>query len=666
MRTLKLISILLLIFSNSFGQKDYRALLKIKGACEEFCISKDSTIWIATKTGDTYFTENLNYPWYQGAFKSDESSLVSGLTFERASFFNRDTGYISGFIQKNGKQDFIYWTKDGGKKWEEVNFGKSSWIDANYLDYSGLAWMSGSSQYIYFTNDYGKTWSTKEKIEPNSNMRIRTIYFQDSINGIVGDFWNRLYITNDNCRTWTKIPTPLDQKKYSRLYSNERPTIIKAQIFNNYIIINQQDNIFYTKTDSIDWRTFNSATDFEFDKHKNILFVIDKDLSVNRYNNDLSLIWKSQKNLISKPISIKALNGSLYTWHRNEFYKIGNENWYYTPIYTTQYSIEKPQVIFESLNKKWGTSGRDILQSDDQGENWYRVALLNFYIGNLMPTTDTSAIITDYTLSRTYLFTVNSKSLSPFVLTNPFSDFLKSAIKEIEIQHGYGDNPPCSNTIIFKQKTDSLFEVTSYKIAKGNDIKQTRFKNSISIFEIKRILNLINDYPYKNLRYSDFNINQKDKDDFLNLISKRAKEFDAGNRNSFESSFKFGLPYVSVDFNYFKSLKDSIQTLNDSTVNQIFASRSNSWSSLPTWTYLKFKNSNGEELVIYNSDYETNAWNLPWIVSYNNFRTLAPILDISNFIYSHSPSDLSLKPEYKNPQAIFQMVNYMYNRTINK
>lgn len=666
MKTLKFLLILLLTYSHSFGQKDYRALLRIRGASEEFCISRDSTIWIATKTGDTYYTENLIYPWYEGSFKSNETTLVSGLTFERASFFNRDTGYISGFIQKNGKQDFIYWTKDGGKKWEEVIFGKSSWIDANYLDYNGLAWMSGSSQYIYFTNDYGKTWQTKEKIEPNTNMRIRTIYFQDSINGIVGDFWNRLYLTKDNCKTWVKISTPLDQKKYNRLYSNERPTIIKAQIFNNHIIVNQQGNIFYTTTDTINWKILELASDFEYDKNKNILFVVNKDLSVNRYDNDLKFIWKSQKHLISNPISIKTLNGSLYTWHRNEFYKIGSENWYYTPIYTTQYPIESPEVTFKTTDKKWGTSGRDILQSDDQGVNWYRIALLDFYIGNLMPKTDTSAIITDYTLSKTYLFSTNSRSLIPYVLKNPFSDFLRSGIKEIEIQHGYGDNPPCSNTIIFKQKSDSIFEFSSYKIAKGNDSKHNRFKNSISLSEVTRILNLINDYPYKNLRFSDFNISQKDKGDFSNLIEKRFKEFAEGNRNSSENSFKFGLPYVNVDFNYFKSLKDSIQNLSDSTVNMIFASRSNSWSSLPTWTYLKFKNIKSEELIIYNSDYETNAWNLPWIISYNNFRTLAPILDISTFIYSHSPNDLSLKNEYKNTQAIFQMVNYMYNRTINK
>src|SRR5690554_6261610 len=106
----KLTLILIFATSNLFSQKDYRAILEIRGATEEFCISKDSTFWIATKTGDTYFSEGFDKPWKYGTFKTNEYDLVSGRTFERASFFNRDTGYISGFIQKDGKQDFIYWT----------------------------------------------------------------------------------------------------------------------------------------------------------------------------------------------------------------------------------------------------------------------------------------------------------------------------------------------------------------------------------------------------------------------------------------------------------------------------------------------------------------------------------------------------------------------------
>ncbi len=122
----RFILIILLATANLNAQKDYRAILEIRGAAEEFCISKDSTFWIATKTGDTYYSDGFSLPWKYRTIKPNDYEIISGRTFERASFFNRDTGYISGFIQENEKQDFIYWTNDGGKNWQEVKFGNSS------------------------------------------------------------------------------------------------------------------------------------------------------------------------------------------------------------------------------------------------------------------------------------------------------------------------------------------------------------------------------------------------------------------------------------------------------------------------------------------------------------------------------------------------------------
>ena len=85
--------------------------------------------------------------------------------------------------------------------------------------------MSGNSQLVYYSNDFGKTWTSFDKIESTGNMRINTIFFENTKRGIVGDFWNRIYLTEDNCKTWTKITSPLDQKKYVRTDKNIRPTI---------------------------------------------------------------------------------------------------------------------------------------------------------------------------------------------------------------------------------------------------------------------------------------------------------------------------------------------------------------------------------------------------------------------------------------------------------
>jgi hypothetical protein len=654
----------LLFTLNSCAQKDHRALLEIRGGAEEFCISKDSTIWIATKTGDTYYTEEFNKPWKYGSFKSSDDVLSIGQTFERASFFNKDTGYISGFIQKGGKEDFIYWTNDGGKSWDEIIFGKSSWIDANYIDFEGNAWMSGNSQLIYYSSDFGKTWTSCDKIEPKSNMRINTIYFEDQKKGVVGGFWNRIYLTNDNCKTWMKVPSPLDQKKYERHIKGVRPTVYKVQIFNNNIVINQQNKIFYSKLDAIDWQELKDATDFSYDKYAEKLYLISSDLHVVLLDENFQEKWKSHKKLINKPISVKPLNGSLYTWHRNEMYKINESNFQHTKLFTDQHPIKTPYRTAKATFKKWGVEGKEIFQSDDFGINWYRVDVLPFVVGNFKPVNDNEIIISDSEGIQFYRFTVKNDTtkLIPFKLEKPLDRFLKSGIKEVVVEIGSQGCFHYNFKRITYQKNDTLFTTSKIEM-EGHKHKKEKFKNSFSIKVIEDLLDAINDRPNNKVQMKDFNISEGDIKSYLSKIESLEKSYRKSKDHDFSYS-RFSLPYNKVDFEFYRTKCKSINSFNTEVLNQILGERYGGWSTTTNWLQIKVVNNKKDELIISNSDDLPNAWCLPWMVKVDGISFPINMIEITQFFDSNTPDDF-LSKELKNVLAIFQIVDYLYKKEIN-
>ena len=176
----KILNILtiILIPLTALGQEEYLSRLSISGGVSELGISPSEEIWVATKAGNVYYTKQIGELWHIGPFGSlDPYNFSSGKTFERLNFFSEDTMMISGFIQEGGKQDFVFWSGNHGKTWEKVKFGKSSWIDAAYINNNGKAWMSGNSQLIYHTEDNGRNWKAFDKAGNENALRFSTIHF---------------------------------------------------------------------------------------------------------------------------------------------------------------------------------------------------------------------------------------------------------------------------------------------------------------------------------------------------------------------------------------------------------------------------------------------------------------------------------------------------------
>ncbi|HYV92662.1 MAG TPA: hypothetical protein VE978_12780 [Chitinophagales bacterium] len=180
--------------------------------------------------------------------------------------FNNDTALISGYLSDNvtynTPKNVVYQTYDRGKNWKKIHFKGDAWIYDTHFEKDGKVWMGGSDEFVHYSVDYGTTWAKKPK-PFNPTDRILTIYMTDSLNGIAGGLNNGLALTNDNWETTRQIPTPLDQNKFNILKNSARDRVEKVQIVDSFILINQNEHIYFSKLKSIEWQPFNiPTTDF--------------------------------------------------------------------------------------------------------------------------------------------------------------------------------------------------------------------------------------------------------------------------------------------------------------------------------------------------------------------------------------------------------------------
>src|SRR5687768_12973608 len=62
----------------------------------KLCVANDESLVLTSKAGDVGLANSLRSDWRRAQPKIDEEYLQP--TIEQANFFNKDTGFVSGFI----------------------------------------------------------------------------------------------------------------------------------------------------------------------------------------------------------------------------------------------------------------------------------------------------------------------------------------------------------------------------------------------------------------------------------------------------------------------------------------------------------------------------------------------------------------------------------------
>ena len=655
MRNLLLLIIFILPLS-IFSQDSYLADLPISGGVSEIGVSPSERIWIATKAGNTYYTDKIGELWHIGPFGSlDTYNIGVGKTFERVNFFDESTLMISGFIQEGGKQDFVFRSTDEGKTWDKVKFGKSSWIDAAYINENGKAWMSGNSQLIYYTENKGKTWKSFDKAGNENALRFATIHFdKDEKTGLFGSFWNVLYKTTDNCISWERLPTPLDQKKYKRLSKEHRPDIRKIRIFGDYYIINQQGKIFYSNKKNLDWNELSQIVDFEVTEDESI-YLIDKSLKVILKDSLFNTVFTSEKSLNATPIAINTKNNSLFALTGSMIYKIDPQTYLSTELLTNEVPIPEPYLKVESNSQLYGFNDKDVLIYKIEENGWKRFMELPISVSNVTKI-DEKTILQDSYSNNNYVIDFENKVIESFELPKTLIDLSKIKVIEFSIEEG---SQGCFH---------SERHYRSYKLKGDEFVLENRNGNflrnmnrKISPESIQEIIREINYSKDKSITKQDLPIDQEDIQTFLNFIDDKKDDISKNGIDRFghfENLYNF--PGENIDFEYYKKIAVNFDKISDTIINQVFSTSFGNWSTTSIWKRMTFEFDNGESLTIENSDDKPNYMYSPWIVNYKGLILKSNSVLLGRKINELTEGEFFMEKAQETNYALFKIANFLY------
>lgn len=656
------ISIIILIFSTSvFGQKkDIRAELDIKGRINEISVSPNEQVWLTTATGNMYYSNSINSNWYYGKpiFEADTGNVFNfdGPHLDRISFFNKDTALISGYINLS-KESYdkggYYLTKDGGITWQLKDFGGNTWIYAIDINNKGGAWMGGLSQKLHVSNDFGESWRVVS-LPYKSSDRTYGIHMIDYKNGIVSSDDNEILLTNDNWINVVYLETPYDQKKYvdDTLSGYPDKRISKIYIWNNHVVVNQSGNIFYTDFTEINWKKFPvEIVEFELDRHSKELFAITKDLKVILFSSPDKYVYLSQKSMNTFPLDLKVSNNSLYIIDQSdEIYKVNKREFIRAIPYTTDKKIAEPTIIKNGNKLTWGISGKQVYLSEEGGENWYREDVLDFSVSDFKLTDDSTAILWDGYKNNFY-YSLKDHSVKVHERKEPLKSFLEFPLKSVSINSGtQGCFHSDEHQIDYKVKNKDILVTTRVDNNDFNSFKLKR-KNEVSTESLVKILKKINDSPSLVPTIQDFNITEKDKENYLNLVNKRC----SSNRDELISGV--------TDKVYYENVLKKIDTLNTQFIGEVLDKQEGYMSTTSNWFSIQITNKNNDTIHINRSYYiESHAWNLPWEFEFNGQHFNCYNIDFSRFINDCIPNDFIDKDIFDNKYFMMNIADYLYNK----
>lgn len=655
--TFVLVSLIISTVVNGQVEKDKRAELEIKGGFSEISVSPDEKLWLTTSTGNMYFTPIIDSNWhYSKSLFIDESKLSMGMPrLERISFFNENKAIMTGYICSNkgsADHDGLYYTEDGGKTWELINFGYDSWIYDIEVDKEGHAWMGGSKGEIYYSSDFGIHW-VKLNSPFNSFSRMHTIFMSNEHRGIAGALHNTIYITDDNWQTSSKISSPLDQEMMVGASPYDR--IEKIIFWNDWIVVNQNGHIFYSKKDTIEWKKFPiKIIDFEIERGANELFAITSELGVISFTSPTEFQLVTNKKLNSSPRGLKIVNNSLFIVGLElEVYKINSGSFKHSYLYTSDHKIHEPRIIKHSSNMKWGISDKHLYLSKKDSSDWYRENRFDFYISDFKIMNDSSVILFDKK-DNGYMYHLQTQIIDNYVTKNPIQNFLNSPIKSVTINAGsMGCFHYYYDEVHYVKSNDST--ITTNKYTKG-DLKRnnSNFKNQLPINKLMKALYEVDSSSNSIPSLKDFNITDIDKKKYLNLVDDRIKgkeEVDYFNNRKI------------INEEFYNAVPKMLDSINDSVIAIVLNQHENIRSTTSNWFRIELVNHEGDSIQVSKQYYEQRLpWHLPLTFEYNGLIFKSYNIEFARFVDECIPQEFFDKELFDNSRLIMEIADYLYSK----
>ncbi|HYE54456.1 MAG TPA: hypothetical protein VD996_06415 [Chitinophagaceae bacterium] len=598
-------------------------------------IAKDETMTLTTRAGEIGIKTPASNQWRRADTTFQQNLL--GQTLDQSNFFNKDTGFVSGFIANGkGQYDLIYHTTDGGNTWQTVNIGQSGWVDDAIHLNNGQAWLSISGSGMAYTSNYGFTWTKLNNPEPKQ--RFTQIFFNTQQQGIVGSLWNMIAYTPDNCKTWQILPTPLDQNKYKKTNKQSRPAFNRVAIFQNYFLANQEDLVFYTHRDSINWTWLPEYGDFHTDPENSALFFKTNKNGYVRVDNHLQPTQNFEP--IDNIYDAKCKNGSLFIASNQSMVQLNTQNQAVSHPFTTNTIDFSPAPIGYTTKGRIGELNNIIHLDPDYSGEWKKLFTLPFHAdsGSLSVTSTSEILYSRYDDSLFY-FNLRGKLVKATSRSNMLSAFGKKGIRQLIFSEGsQGCFHRYEDKLLYTRsngKFGGAIEIKADKTSKSilPDNEETIEESDVTAF-INKLPQLFD--PYQLPSFKDLGFTEEDFEEVKRNILALQKSIN--NKKEKETLFTFHRN--NLDFQRLLSLVDSVQHIEPQTLDASLRNLNKGWSTTTNWKKIELVNYNNEVLTISSNYYEPNAFYFPWTVSLNGFSVITTNIEINRFIANVYPTFL--------------------------
>lgn len=649
--------LLVLLTLPAWGQHEYTARLRVYGAFGEVGVSPAEELWIASRGGLVYHAPRADAPWdVVYPTSSNPAESVSGETFERVTPFSDNVLMISGFIQDKGAQDFVYRSEDRGATWRKVKFGPSSWIDACYATASGKAWMSGSSQLVYYTADSGRSWRHFDKVEKTGTLRFATIHFApDEQTGLFGALANALYRTRDNCRTWDKLPTPLDQGKYRKVGKDPRPEISKVRIVGDHYVVLQEGRVFLTRTAVIDWQRLPDVVDFEVSGADH-LYTVNKDRTVALHDPAFRPQWRTARRMDRFPQALAVRNGKLFAVTHDSVYRFSPGHVGAAALLARQDTIPEPYPVVRHGGVDYGVDGQDLLRYHPSRKQWARMLIAPgplthaaVFRGQLL--------VADATQDRHFAVDTARQRLSPFPLPAQLVGPLVARVASFHLESGSQGCFHADNRRRSYARNGDRFELLP---AAQPAPFLNRMDRQLPAAAVEALATELDRSRAQPVAFADLGIAPRDVERFQTFVDKVAERIKKQGLVPFEEGNLFRFPGEYVDFGFYKATAANLAAVPASDLNAAFWQTYGNWSTTRTWQRVIFVLDDGKTLVVENADDRPNYLYAPWTVDYDGLRFRTNSLQFGQLVDRLTQGQFFPAAVRDKNLALFTIANYLY------
>lgn len=588
-------------------------------------VSPQEQLIVTSKGGEIAMADSIRGYW-RSVHVDRPGKPVTGLHIERATFFNHDTGFISGFLPgSRGKYDIIYRTTDFGKNWTAVELPQSGWADAaSWLD-NGEAWLTVAGNGMVHTTDFGATWDGTIMPQWGNGQRYTQLFFNQDREGITGSGWNIIMIHRPGASSWEKIPTPLDQHKYAKTDTKSRPAINDVAIYKNYLLANQENMIFYSRKDTINWIPLPDYNNFYTDAANTALYFRRDNNQFVKADEQLQPLFNY--NTTATYYDAVCRNASLFLLGEGEITQLKPDQQIITAgMYTTDSVDTTPDIIGDAGKKVYGISGNEIFVQNEEEDVW------NHYLTLPIRPEDISDIhINNFIIrcgaKKDSLYTYNIRKRKALMKANKdvIRDFCRAGIKSIAFANGsQGCDEQRFNKLTFR-KIKGGFKAVN--LLPGQD--------TVTFIDKAPVLDFISNIPLlpgKKTTIQQLDFTGEDyaqcKNDILAL------QQDINNN-------KLNIHVNNLDFKKLLAMVDSVKTIDPASLNNMLLNMEDIISTTSFTKSLILVNRHNEMMTLYHSYYETyTPWAFPWEFSINGVRGMSNAIEIPRFIREVFPSFL--------------------------